>query len=763
MSEAVTLRKPSSRFPAGRLAATKALALAMLAALALAFGLANATGAQPAPAPSPVMAGSPALPPAPAPSQVRARLVPDRAAITPGVPFHVALHLTIAPGWHVYWRNPGDSGTPTSISWRLPDGVSAGPLMWPAPEALPFGPLVNYGYSRQVVLPARMSLPPGAARAGGEARIQARAEWLECSDICVPGGADLTLVVPVRASGPDTTGPDGALVAQTLAALPARWPGAADLVKRTDGRLDLRLTGAPAGMPAAGWRFFPHERGEDGELVVPSAEQTRGAAADGATGLILEAAEVVRWPSAGERVTGVLTVAGDPRAWQVDALWRPDLSAHPLTPVGGRQDGRGDPAAARPHLAWTLLLAFLGGLVLNLMPCVLPVLSIKILSVLDTAGGDRRATRAHGLAYSAGILASMLALGGALVALKAGGAALGWGFQMQSPIFVGLLMLLSFAIGLNLLGLLHWGDGLQALAGRGSAKGAFVTGLLATSMAAPCTAPFMGAALGQAALMAPLEALAVFAAMGAGFALPFLALTLQPAWLDRLPRPGPWMERLKEALAFPMLATAAWLLWVLSAQAGRDGLAAGLAALVLVGLAVWARHRFSGRAGQAAALALSGLALAAILAAAAAGARLSAPGDSPTMAGAGGSTPSVEQAWSVARTEALRREGRVVLVNFTADWCVTCKINEAGALADARVRAALAEGHSAILTADWTRRDDAIAAELARHGRAGVPLYLVWPPGAGGQPDILPQLLTADGVLAALERARSKAPASARP
>ncbi|MCX7356482.1 MAG: thioredoxin family protein, partial [Alphaproteobacteria bacterium] len=398
-----------------------------------------------------------------------------------------------------------------------------------------------------------------------------------------------------------------------------------------------------------------------------------------------------------------------------------------------------------------LLLAFAGGLILNLMPCVFPILSMKAVGLVRLADKERRVAHAHGLIFGAGVIVSFAVLAGVLIALRSGGAAVGWGFQLQAPWFVLFLSYLMFALGLNLSGIFRIGGGFVGAGGALAAKpgktGAFFTGVLAVLVATPCTAPFMGVALGFALAQPALPALAVFLALGAGMAAPYVLLSLSPALLRRLPKPGPWMERFRQLLAFPMYATAAWLVWVLAQQSPVSGIALALGGFILIGFAVWLVRQMDGsrHAWRAAYAVLAAVALGGALSTlhfVEASAAPSPVGRAVSMADA--------EPWSAARVEALRAEGRPVLVNFTAAWCITCLVNEKAALSTGSVQNILKSKNIAYLKGDWTRQDLAITAALASFGRSGVPLYVLYPPG--GEPIILPQILTEGGVLEELNR-----------
>ena len=666
--------------------------------------------------------------------QVEAELVSGSAAASPGGVVHVALRQKIKPGWHTYWRNPGDSGEPTRLAWTLPDGWSAGEIIWPTPERQPVGPLVNYGYSDEVLLPVAVQVPAGA-RPGETVRLSAVADWLVCEQICIPEQARLAVDLPVTA-GPAAPHPQhGEAVRAALASAPARGvlTGVAAL---SNGGLKLAVLGEPArGSKASEAYFFPY----DGALIDHARPQAIERGSGGLT-LTLAPGYAAQGGSLSGPVAGVLSL-GD-AAYEVEAA---------VGPLPAQAAGLGAPATAeRPGLGLPLALAFalLGGLILNLMPCVFPVLSMKAAALAGHAHEPRTA-RLHGVTFLLGVLTTFLVLAGALIVARAAGQTAGWGFQLQSPPVIAALALLMLLIALNLSGVFHIGGSVQGagagLAGRSGVAGAFFTGVLAVVVAAPCTAPFMAAAMGYAVVQPSAVALAVFAALGLGLAAPFVLVSFTPALLRRLPRPGPWMETLQRLLAFPMYGAAAWLMWIFARQTGVAGQAELLAAAWLLALGAWlfGRSQRSGRplpfrlaSGTAAVLVAAWLGLTALGAP-------EAQAGSPTLD---------EQAYTPERLEALRAEGRPVFVNFTADWCVTCKVNERVALSSAEVSRTFQETGVVYLKGDWTSRDPVIAEALAEHGRAGVPLYLLYAPGAA-QPRILPQLLTKGAVIRALEEA----------
>jgi thiol:disulfide interchange protein DsbD len=653
-----------------------------------------------------------------------------RSAATPGATVWVAVVQTLDTGWHSYWRNPGDAGEATAVRWTLPPGWRAGDIVWPTPTRLPVGPIMNYGYAGRVVLPVPIRVPADA-RIGDRAKVSATVDYLVCAEVCVPGSVAVDLTLPVTAAPPPKDPAGAAVIEGALARAPAAG-GLAATFQASAGRLTLAVAGeALRGGAARDAYFYPYA----GDLIDHAKPQTLDR---GPRGLTLTLAPGSAFATGGgpETAAGVLTVGG--RAFEVTA---------PRGPPPAGAGGLGPPAPRAPFAPSFLLAvggAFLGGIILNLMPCVFPILSMKATALAGHAGDVRRA-RVQALAFLAGVLAGFLGLAGLLIAARGGGAAVGWGFQLQSPMAVSLLGLVMLAAGLNLSGLFEIGVSAQGLgsrlAARGGLAGAGATGLLAVVVAAPCTAPFMGPALGFALTQPAPVALAVFAALGLGFAAPLCLLSSIPALIRRLPRPGPWMEILRKALAFPMYASAAWLAWVVARQAGADGLARMLAAAVAVALAAWVfglAQRSGRRALSAAAAASLAVALGLVVAGANAG-------------------PAAAEAWSPQRVQALRAEHRPVLVNFTAAWCVTCQVNERLALSDAAVARALRRTGAAYLVADWTNRDPEIAQALGERGRIGVPLYLVY--GAdGGPPRVLPQLLTPALVSGALDRAATPPP-----
>jgi len=709
------------------------------------------------------LAGAQGLPGA-GQNRVQVELLAETTTARPGEAFDALLRMRIAPGWHTYWMNPGDSGLPTTLEWRLPPDVTAGPLAWPVPMRLPVGPLMNYGYETEVLLPVRISVPAGFT--DPVLQVSAQADWLVCKDVCIPESAPVGFTLPVApiAALPDPrTAP---LFVAARAALPAGPNGLAGwtTTARVSGTVLQIALRAPEGVaaPAGEVYFFNATEGQ----VAHAAAQTVARHRDG---LLIQVPLQTQPVTPVDRLDGLLVAAAGfgperPSAAAIGATLSttlPDLGpllATTLVPAAALPGTtRLAPPSAPLGLLLALLLALAGGVILNLMPCVFPVLSLKAMAIVGQARSDPRGLRVNGLAFGAGVLLSFWALAGTLIALRAGGEQVGWGFQLQSPAFVAAMAVLFTLLALNLAGVFEVGSRVAALAGsmpeRKGPAGSFFTGVLAVAVAAPCTAPFMGAALGYALAQPAAHALAVFGALAVGMALPYLLLSFIPALARSLPRPGAWMVTFRQAMVFPLLATVAWLAWVLGLQAGNDAVFGLLAGLVLVALAAWLYGRY---AVPAASPRTRATAVIASLVIALAGGYTAWPAqaDSPIDRVAGGGVArdadtDAWQPWSADRVAELRAEGRPVFIDFTAAWCVTCQANKQLVLDTRAVRRAFADHNVATLRADWTRRDRAISEALAGYGRSGVPVYVLYLPGRPA-PVLLPELLTRDIVLAAL-------------
>lgn len=718
---------------------------------------------------------------------VQVELVARQAAVQPGQPFWVALRVEHDAPWHTYWLNAG-TGYPTSLAWTLPEGFSAGPIVWPAPHTVKdtAGNVTGNGYEGTVHLFVQIT-PPATLAVGSTVQLRAAADWLMCAESCMPGDAKVALTLPVAAD----RGAENAAVAKAFAELP-RDPAPWGVSARRDGaKVFLTLT-APQGAAAAhvpeGLHFF-----EEQALIDYAAPQTVTA---GKGTWSLELATVADAPADAARLKGLLVAKNGWTAGEGYAALAVDVplaaakaagasvTAAVGSPTGGATEasapapggsgaagagatasvGATDGAAASTGLVGTVLLAFLGGVVLNLMPCVFPVLGIKVLGFVNQAGSDRGKVVLHGLVFTAGVLASFWALAGALLALRAGGEQLGWGFQLQSPAFVYGMAVFMLVFALNLSGLFEVGlsatgagAGLQSQEGLG---GSFFTGMLATLVATPCSAPFLAPALGAALALSAVESLVVFTAIAVGLSAPYLLLSLFPSAVKLLPRPGAWMETFKQLMAFPLYATVGWLVWVLAAQTAGDdyGLLMILFAFVLVAMAAWAYGRFGQahgkpsrqRWGTAAALALlvGGVAL---------GWPQPPPAVGSSSTGAGGASGKgayavAWQPWSPEAVAAAQAAGRTIYVDFTARWCATCQTNKAAVFSSSEVLAELARRDVLLLKADWTNKDPRITQELAKFQRSAVPFNVIYHPGQAA-PRVLPELLTPGIVLDALRSA----------
>jgi thiol:disulfide interchange protein/DsbC/DsbD-like thiol-disulfide interchange protein len=679
--------------------------------------------------------GGPAIaapPRAAGPPRVSVALISEGASLEPGSPLWVGLRQRIAPGWHTYWLNPGDSGEAPTIEWALPIGFAAEPIVWPQPERLPVGPAMTYGYTKEVVLLTRITVPADA-RPGSRVTLRGRASWLVCEKICIPEEAELALTLPVAAGRPAPAATAPAIErARRAVPAPSPWPATLHATAETV-TVSVAAPRLAADRISDVW-FFPARWG----VIDHAAPQAVAIDRDGIT---LRIARGALPDGPATDLDGVLVMRERLDQETVSQAFAIRATADPGPST----------VSAGLSLVVAIGLALAGGLILNLMPCVLPVLSVKAIALVSHVQTSSATMRRHGLAYTAGVLASFAALAGTLVALRAGGAEVGWGFQLQSPVVVGALAYLLFALGLSLSGLLVLGARLtgvgHGLAARPGYRGSFFTGALAAVAATPCTAPFMGVAVGYALTQPPVTALLVFETLGLGLALPFLALSLIPAWRRLLPRPGPWMERLKQALAFPLYASVAWLVWVVSRQAGPDGVALVLIGLLLIGFAAWIHHATRAGTSMRWRRAATVLALACVAGALGLG-PLVARSPSPAPAAAA-PTGAAWEPFTAERLAALRAKGTPVFVNFTAAWCITCLVNERVALSSPAVTEAFARRGVVYLRADWTSKSPEIAALLESFGRSGVPLYVLYR-GGGAPPRVLPQILSEGTIIEAV-------------
>ncbi len=674
--------------------------------------------------------------------QVRAELMahaPDGA--DPGKTVWVGLQLTHKPEWHTYWKNSGDSGLPTVLQWTLPAGVTAGDIAWPLPRKIPIGNLANYGYDGTVLLPVPLTITPqfqASSLLSSDIEIKLKASWLVCRKECIPEEGEFSLRLPIKGS----TALNGAAFDAALKAQPTPLAASAQSGVRIEGTaLKLSVAGLPTAWQGKDLDFFP----ETPEVIETAAKWTQSWSGNTWNASVPLSPQRLNSPStlpvvlalggAGQRVE--LKVMGTWPAVAGGGAVAPSTTGVATTPGAG---GTGE--AALPISLWAALAgALIGGMILNLMPCVFPVLAIKVLAFTQHAK-DHRRHRVAGVAYSLGVVASFVALGLLMLGLRAAGESLGWGFQLQSPWVVAALAALFTVLGLNLAGLFEFGQMLPSSVASLQAKhpvlDALLTGVLAVAIASPCTAPFMGASLGLALSLPALQALLVFAALGVGMALPYLAAAFIPGVARALPHPGPWMVVFRQLMAFPMFATVVWLVWVLGQQSGVDGAGALLALLVGLSAVVWALT-LKGRSRKL--LTVVTLASLALL-------TLSIGPNVGHVTGSGATTAADErwQPWSPAKVEQLLAAGQPVFVDFTAAWCVTCQYNKKTTLADAGLLREMDSRKVQLLRADWTRRDPAITAALAALGRNGVPVYVLYRNGRA--PVVLSEVLSVSEVLA---------------
>jgi len=699
---------------------------------------------------------------------VQVQLISDASAIEPGKPFTVALRMQHDPHWHSYWIAPG-TGFPTSLTWTLPEGFVAGDIQWPTPHVVKdtTGKITGNGYEGENSLLVEIT-PPKQLAPGSEIKLQAVAEWLMCQEVCMPGDAKLEIAFTSANTGASTTDAKWQkAIAETRAKLPQPATGWDITASHTDTTATLRLT-AKAGnthQPTE-LHFFSADAFTD---YIKPATITR----DNGSWVIqmdLDAA-------ADKNITRFTGVLASANGWRAGASYGGIVIDAPFSSAASASAGTSPnavgsltattqaptsnpPPAAASGLFATLFLAFVGGMILNLMPCVFPVLGIKILGFVNQSGHDRRKITLHGLTFAAGVLISFWALAGALLILRAGGAQLGWGAQLQSPAFVFGMAVFLLIFALNMSGLFEIGLSATGVGGKLQMKegfaGSFFTGALAVLVATPCSAPFLAPALGAAFSTAysALESMLLFTAIAVGLALPYLLLSIFPQAIKFLPKPGAWMETFKQLMAFPLYATVGWLLWVLAGQTKDDDNALLLIAFafVLVAMAAWSYGRFGqawGKPGKQ----LFGRAFAAALLVG--GLYLGWPKTAEAAPAVAGSYQVTWEKWSPEAIAAAQAAGKFVYVDFTARWCATCQTNKAAVFHSDDVLAKLKELNVVLLRGDWTNRDPKITAELARWNRSAVPFNLIYAPGKS-DPIILPELLTPGKVLEAFAQAAGK-------
>lgn len=694
--------------------------------------------------------------------QVQAQLVASVAAVHPGSEIYLGLHQKIIPHWHTYWVNPGDSGSATTITWTLPDGASASDILWPAPSRFSMGPITNYAYGNEVTLLTKVQVPPTAVP-GQVFSVQAVVDWLVCEEECIPQQVELALDLPIVAPQ-SALGEGSPYIGTALARLPIESPWPVRVYPSEPSlnelKIHLALPEAMVAQISDIW-FYPYEWG----VIQQSVQQTYRPVAQGLE-LTLKTGEAPL--GLGDQLKGVLVIAeqtgqgssGEGADEVIARGYEVSARIEPAAPVSMG----GDPVMS---LLGALGLALLGGVILNLMPCVFPVLSIKALSLISHSHQSAGQVRLHGMVYTLGVLASFALLASLLIVLKAGGAQIGWGFQFQSPLFVLAVAYLLFAVGLSLSGVFFIGGSVAgvgaSLAQKPGYMGSFFTGVLATIVATPCTAPFMAAALGYALAQPAPHLLAVLLSLGLGLALPYLLLTSWPRLQRWLPRPGLWMEHTKQFLAFPMYATAVWLVWVLVQQVGAQAVLVALGGMLMIAFAAWLYNQ--SRTATPRSRYLANAMVTAAMAVALVGGYVGvnhavndAQQQSNDVSNSNLSDSNLsnnnlsdskhpERYWepySEARLQSLLNKGKPVFLNFTASWCISCLVNERVALSDASVIAHFKNQGVVYLKGDWTNRDPSITAFLQKFNRSGVPLYVFYPAGRADSPQQLPQILTPD-------------------
>jgi thiol:disulfide interchange protein len=670
------------------------------------------------------------------------QLLTDTAHLDRAESGTAGLYFKLEQGWHIYWKNAGDSGEPPHVRWTLPAGITAGPMQFPAPRRLPMGPLMDYGYEGEVLFPVNLKVAEKASL--GPAKLHANVDWIVCREVCIPGKAELEVTRNVEvkdAGGLREASPDATLWLHAWKPIPdASRETMKSVFQSTDQGFRLAVT---TGQRESTAEFFP----EDEDVLDNPAPQKLTPTPDG---FVLDLKKETNLATNPAQLKGVLELSGG-RAYEIIAL-PGAVAAAPATT--GSSSSRSPWAA----LLRATGLAFLGGMLLNLMPCVFPVLFIKGLALVRSSSEERQSLRRHGFVYAAGILVSFWLLVGALEGLRAAGSVLGWGFQFQSPAFLALMASLLFFLGLSLAGQFEIGLTLTSagsgLAAKQGYAGSFFTGVLAVVVATPCTAPLMGAAIGYALAQNAVVTFAIFTALALGLAAPYVALTLQPAWTRWMPKPGAWMEVLRQAVSVPIFATVIWLAWVLAQSYGAGLLAALLTGFLLLAIAGWFLGRWPARRWAASVAVLILLAAAALEIA---GPRITGGTAENTVGSISSHTASsssysaaVWEPWSAEAVSRYQAEGRPVFVDFTAKWCLSCQYNERVALNQPQVQQAFQSAHVALLKADWTRHDTAITQALAGLGRSGVPTYALYSPGES-QPLVLTELLTPATVINALK------------
>jgi thiol:disulfide interchange protein len=663
-------------------------------------------------------------------------LLSEQSAIAPGQDFNLGFDFKLEPGWHIYWINPGDSGEPPKLKWTLPEGFNAGAIQWPKPEKISVSTLVDYGYSDHVLLMIPMH---ASANASKSADLQADVRWLVCREICIPGKAQLGTTLPVAASAqidPKAHELFEATRKQIPQPAPADWKASTT----TSGN-DFVLSVA-TGAREKSAMFFPLIE----QQIDNGAPQKVDSDAQGVKLRLKKSEGLTQTPAT---LQGLL-ILGSGKYAILDAPVAAGSSAASTTGVAGSIATA--TSVSSQSFGTILGLAFLGGVILNLMPCVFPVLSLKVLGLTHLGHSETKRARIHGLFYTLGILVSFWVLVGVLLAIRAAGHQIGWGFQMQSPVFVVCVTALLFLLGLSLVGVFEVGMSVMgvgsSLAGKSGYTGSFFTGVLATIVATPCTAPFMGAAVGYALTQSSITAIAVFTALAFGLAAPYLVLSLEPRWARILPRPGEWMVRLKQAMAFLLFSAVVWLVWVFGQQLGMDAVARLLGGLLLMAVAAWIYGAFKSRILRDA--------LAILLLGAGLYLPITAEDNRTVSANTSAQQNSSSIQWESFSPEKLaeyRAQSKPVLVDFTAAWCLSCQVNERAVFHSAEVQRKLRDSGVILMKADWTNYDPQITQALSQYGRSGVPYYVMY--GTSSEPLISTELLSPQAMLDALDKLQS--------
>ena len=676
-------------------------------------------------------------------SHTKLKLIPEVTSVQPGGSFWVAARLSMEEGWHIYWRNPGDTGLETEIVWDLPAGFTAGELHWPYPEKIIEEPLVVYGFHDVIYLLTRIDVDK-SVKPGSSVQIKAKANFLECAEVCIPGESADAISLPVKAEPPQPDIRWVEVFSEARSKLPLEskdWQVSA----QKDGNSLLIQFNPPQWFtfPFEKVAFFPYTMG-----IIDNIAQQEVKKKDGSYLLRIKLAENAKIPA---EIEGIVVNEegwrgpGSEKAMEIKAIM-----GEALAPAASNGNQLGS--------IWlAILFSFLGGIILNLMPCVLPVLSIKIMGIINQAHDEHTQPWKHGLVFTMGVLVSFLALAGILLILKAGGAQLGWGFQLQEPFFLTFLAAFMFVFGLSMFGVFEIGTSFTTVEGKIQPRSSgfvssFVSGILATIVATPCTAPFMGSALGFALAQPAWVSLVVFTFLGLGMAFPFMLISSIPALLKYIPKPGRWMESLKQFMGFLLVATVIWLLWVLGIQSGANVVIIVLFDLLITAVAAWIYGRWGNLAMPPKTRRIA-IALAVILVLGSNGYVFSNI-DKYAVTPQAAAVHSEGLDWrefTQEQVDELVAAGQPVFIDFTAAWCLSCQVNDQVAFSSEEVQQKFKEKKVAAFKADWTSRDEKIAQALAKFGRHSVPLYVLYPGGQSNEPVLLPEIITPGIILQALE------------